>query len=128
MAAREKGNARIARVSAGVQAQPGNLVLVRKAGNALHRNDRGDKLEHERRTGSWEMKKVLQEGLSVEVEMQGRHPRHRRVSTALIKPFLRRPDDLRHPIAVKFAQQIRTADLGLPQSSIVAKPRYTPGQ
>lgn len=103
VAAKEKGNVRIAKVSAGVQAQPDNLVLVKEAGSALHHNGRGDKMECERWTGPWEVKKVLQEGLSVGVDMERRQLRRSRVSTALVNPFHWRPNDLRHPIADEFA-------------------------
>jgi len=128
VAAREKENAKIARTSSGVLAQPGNLVLVREAESTLSRRGRGDKLEHERWTGPWEVKRVLQEGLSVEVEMQGRQLRRRRVPTSLIKPFHKRPTDLRHPMADEFALQVWTADIGLQQPSVTARPLYTLGE
>ena len=125
VATRERENAKISRASPGVQAQTGNLVLVRESDSALYRRGRGDKLEHEKWTGPWRVKEVLQEGLMLEVEMQGRQLRRRKVSTAAVKPFYTRPENLRHPMADEFAQQAWTADLGLRQASVVARPLYS---
>ena len=125
VAARERENAKIGRTSPGTLAQVGDLVLVRESDSTLYRRGRGDKLEHEKWTGPWKVKKVLQEGLMLEVEMQGRQLRHRTVSAASVKPFHTRPEYLRHPMTDEFAQQAWTADLGLRQASVAARPLYT---
>lgn len=105
VASRVKKNAMIVRTLPGVLTQPCNLVLVREAECTLNRSGRGATLKRERWTGPWEVKKVLQEGLSVEVGMQGRQLRRRRESTTLVKPVYKRSAALRHPMADEFAQQ-----------------------
>ena len=100
-------------------------MLVREAESTLHWMGRGKKLEHERWSGPWTIKTVLQQGLSVEVEMEGRHLRRRKVPTSLVKPFYSRPIDLRHPMADEFALQAWLADFGLLQRSTAARPLYT---
>lgn len=67
--------------------------------------------------------KMPQEGSGVEVEMKGLELHGRRVTTDdLIEPFHKRPGELHQRIADEFAQQIRTADLGVSQSSGAANP------
>ena len=115
----------IARQSPGSTAAPGDLVLVRESDSSIQRNGLGGKLEHERWTGPWKVTNILQKGLVVEVEMEGRKLRSRRVSPSGIKPFHVRPPDLRHPFADEFAQYAWPADYGLASSSVAATPLYT---
>ena len=65
--AQERVSAGIAKPLAEVTARPGDLVLVKEAESTRRCSGRGGKLEHERWTGPWAVKRVLQEGLSVEV-------------------------------------------------------------
>ena len=111
--------------SAGVTARPGDLVLVQEAEITLHRSGRGGKLEHERWTGPWRVSRILQEGLTAEVEMKGRQLRTRKVHTGLIKPFHVRPRDLRHSMADEFAQYAWSSEFALTQPSVAAQPLYT---
>lgn len=73
---------------------------------------------------------MLQKGLNVELEMQGRQLRSRRVSTDLLKPaiqpFHKKVENLRYPMNNKFAWQVWAADLSLSQSSVAARPLCTP--
>ena len=123
--ARQRVNDTIARQSPGSTAAPGDLVLVRESVSNIQRNGLGGKLEHERWTGPWKVTNILQKGLVVEVEMEGRKLRSRRVSPSGIKPFHVRPPDLRHPFADEFAQYAWPADYGLASSSVAATPLYT---
>ena len=59
---------------------------------------------HEKWTGPWKVVKVVFKGLTAVIEMEGRKTRTRTVSMAPLKPFYRRPSDLRHPIEDAFAQ------------------------
>lgn len=100
-------------------------MLVKGVESLYITTDGGVELEHGRWRGPWEAEKVLQEGLSVGVTIQGRQRRRGRVSVGLIKPPYRRPEEHRHPMADEFAQQVSTTDLGLPQCSKAARPLYT---
>lgn len=75
---------------------------------------RGKKLQHELYTGPWQVSEVLQRGLSVQVSMQGRRLRNRRVSLADVKPLCTRPLSLRHSLTDGFAQY-RSPDSKLPE-------------
>ena len=115
VAAREKANQSIARSSPGLSVEPGSLVLVRESESSRHRDKRGMKLQHELYTGPWKVGEVLQQGLSVQVTMQGRKQRDRRVALADVKLFHTRPLPLRHSLADEFAQYAWTSDFKLPE-------------
>ena len=68
---------------------------------------------------------VLNVGLIIEVAMEGRSTRTRNISPGGIKPFNARPPDLRHHLAVEFAQFAWSANFGLTTPFVVAKPLYT---
>ena len=123
--ARQRHNASIQRPSAGTRVATGDLVLARESDSSLHRQGMGPKLVHERWTGPWKVVEVVIEGLSVVIEMEGRTPRSRTVSTTSLKPFYVRPADLRHPMEDEFAQMAWGADLGLGADSTTAAPMYT---
>ena len=71
MVARQKANASISRLSAGVSADRGDLVLVPTTSSLRHRDRRGMKVQHDLYTGLWTVVEVLERGLSVQVETQG---------------------------------------------------------
>ena len=91
----------------------GDLVLTRESDSALFQQGMGSKLVHEKWTGPWTVTKIVFKGLSAVMEMEGRKKRSRTVSVASLKPFYRRPSNLRHPIGDEFAQIAWDADLGL---------------
>lgn len=66
------------------------------------------RVSHQARTvdGSVKVEEVMQRDVNVEVEMNGRKTRTRRVPTSTIKPFRLRTSDLRHPMAEEFAQHV----------------------
>jgi len=86
-ARREQANSGISRPSVGVSVTVGDLLLVREADSSRHRDHRGRKLQHERYTGPWKATEIIRPGISLEVTMQGRKTRKRRVPTADIKPY-----------------------------------------
>ena len=103
VAACERVNATINRSSIGVTAKAGDLGLVREASCTCSREGCGNELHHEKYTGPWTIKRVLQTGLSVEVELRGRRTRERTVATSVLKPFTVRLLDLRHSMEDKLA-------------------------
>ena len=111
--ARQRRNAGISRPSTGVNVAEGDLVLARESDNAFFRHEMESKLVHEKWTGPWTVAKVVFKSLSAVIEMEGRKKRIRTVSVASLKPFYRRPSNLRHPIGDEFAQIAWDADLGL---------------
>lgn len=64
----------------------------------IHGHNNKGKLEHENWTSPWVEAKDIQRGLSLEVFMDGRQLRLRRVATSAVKKFDPRRLDPRHPI------------------------------
>ena len=87
VASRERVNANIKRASIGVMAKVDDLGLARKEGCTRSREGCGNKLHHEKYTGPWTVKRLLQTGLGVEVEMLDRRTRKRTVATSALRLF-----------------------------------------
>lgn len=69
--------------------------------------------------------KVVHDRLSFTVQLNGRRDRQRMVAVPDLKPYRKRPQDLRFPFEDEFAHLVWSADLGLVDASIVAVPLYT---
>ena len=95
---RQRRNASIQRPSAGTRVVTSDLALSMEGDSSLHRQGMGPKLVHEKWTGPWKVAEVAFEGLGVVIEMGGWATRSRTVSAASLKPFYRRPSDVRHPM------------------------------
>ena len=104
VAAHERINATIDRSSTGVTAKAGDLVLVREASCTRSREGCGKKPHHEKYIKPWTIKRVLQTGRRVEVELRGRKTRKRTVATSALKLFTVRPLYLRHSMEDKFTK------------------------
>lgn len=72
---RQAATARTTRPPAETATIPGDLVLVTEVDSTIHRSSNKSKLEHEQSTGQWKVGWILQRGLSVEPEMEGRKKR-----------------------------------------------------
>ena len=134
VATHERVNATINRLTIGVTAKTGDLVLVREASSIRIREGCGNKLHHEKYTGPWTTKRVFVTGLSVKVELRGRRARKRTAATSALKPFTVRRPDLRHLMEDKFAQYAWEASYNDPRRTPTARPpppstytRRTPG-
>ena len=87
VASRERVNVTINRALMGIMVKVGDLDLVREASSTRTREWCGNKLHPEKDTDPWTVKRVLQTGLSVEVEIQNRRTRKHTVATSALKPF-----------------------------------------
>lgn len=65
VAAPQRVNATIVRFSPKIEADLGNLVLVKESGSTTYKESLRRKILHERWSGPWGLTEVLQRGLSV---------------------------------------------------------------
>ena len=121
VAAYKRVNATISCSSIGIMAKAGDLVLVREASSTCSREGCGNKVHHEKYTGPWTIK-VLQTGLSVEVELRVRRIRKRTVTTSSLKPFTVRPLGLRYWMVDKVVQYAWETDYNDPRHASTDRP------
>jgi len=123
--ARQVANEGNLRQSPGTKAKVGDKVLVKESASTLHRDGVHPKLAHEHFTGPWEVVNVTQRGLIFTVRLNGRQVRQRNIAPSDIKPYHRRPLELRHAFSEEFASTAWSADLGLAAASVAAVPLFT---
>lgn len=115
---RQRVSTQIGRHSTGALVQPEVLLLVRESNGIFHRYNDKCKLDHDEWTGSWKVSKVLRRCLSLEVAMEGRQRRRRRVATYAAMRLHPRRVGFRYSMADEYSQHTWSADLGH------AKPPY----
>lgn len=89
------------------------LVLVRETDSPSHGYSEKGKVANEKCAGTWNLAKVIEEGLSLDPVMGERHLHSRRIATNAIRRFYARRIDLVHPVVEKFSQDARLADFCL---------------